>query len=113
MKKNQKVDILGTQYTITESDSEQDELLNNADGYCDKTTHKIVITTPTQDCSLGDWKQYRKKLLRHEIIHAFLFESGLHENFKHEQWGHDETQIDWFASQYPKIAKVFKAVGCE
>lgn len=50
--------------------------------------------------------------MRHEIIHAFLFESGLSENFTHPEYGHDETYVDWIASQFPKMCEVFKEVGC-
>jgi hypothetical protein len=53
-----------------------------------------------------------KKQLRHEIIHAFLYESGLGPNFEHyKQFGHEETIVDWFAIQYPKIEEAFKSVG--
>lgn len=39
----------------------------------------------------------------------FLIESGLDGNWQHaEQFGHDETVIDWFAIQYPKIQKAFE-----
>lgn len=106
------VNILGTEYTITECSREEDELLNEMDGYCDKTTKQIVVSKPTPDCNLGDWKEYSNKIKRHEIIHAYLFESGLHENFKHDEWGHDETFIDWIACQFPKILNTYKEVGC-
>ena len=108
-----KVNILGTEYTIIECSSEEDSLLKRIDGYCDKTTKKIVVTTAEPDCELEDFDVYRRKILRHEIIHAFLFESGLHENMKHPSNGHDEEMIDWFAAQYPKIEKIFKEVGCD
>lgn len=50
----------------------------------------------------------QKKQLRHEITHAFMAESGLQSNWKHiKEFGHDETTVDWFAIQYPKIYKVF------
>ena len=49
-----------------------------------------------------------KRIIRHEIIHAFMFESGLGFNFEHKPYGQDETTIDWFAIQYPKIKKIFK-----
>lgn len=108
-----KVNILGTEYTIEELTKEEDASLNDCDGYCDKTTKRIVITKKTLDSNLGNWEVYRKKIMRHEIIHAFLFESGLHENFEHaNHWGHDETMIDWVACQFPKIEKAFKEVGC-
>ena len=29
-------------------------------------------------------------------------------NFQHpEQFGHDETMVDWFAIQFPKILKIY------
>ena len=106
------VKILGTKYTIEERNKNEDKALNDCDGYCDKTAKLIVITEKPADCDLLDFEKYRKKLMRHEIIHAFLFESGLHENFEHNANGHDETFIDWVAVQYPKMLKVFKKAGC-
>lgn len=106
------VNILGTEYTITECSENEDTLLEKADGYCDKTTKKIVIVKKPEDNELGDWEVHRKKIMRHEIIHAFLFESGLHENFRHEEWGHDETYIDFVAIQFPKMQNAFEAAGC-
>ena len=107
-----KVKILGTTYTIKEKDKNQDPLLERCDGYCDKTTHTIVVLKSSDVNELGDFEEYKKKVKRHEIIHAFLFESGLHENFQHSEWGHDETTVDWFASQFPKMVEAFKKVGC-
>lgn len=106
------VSILGTKYTIRQLSPDKDAELLNCDGYCDKTTKQIVITEKTPDSNLGDFEVYRRKILRHEIIHAFLFESGLHENFAH-QMGHDETYVDWFAAQYPKIKRAFVQAGCD
>lgn len=42
---------------------------------------------------------------RHEIIHAFLFESGLAEN---SEWAQNEEMVDFFAIQFPKLMEVFK-----
>lgn len=106
-----KIDVLGAEYTIFEKAKSEDKFLESCDGYCDKTSKVITITTKADDNELEDFEVYRKKVLRHEIIHAFLFESGLHENFKHEQWGHDETYIDWTAVQFPKLLAAFKAAG--
>lgn len=107
-----KINVLGTEYTICEHSPEEDKTLDNIDGYCDKTTKVVCVTKKTPDSNLGDWEVYRKKVLRHEIIHAFLFESGLHENFEHKQWGHEETFIDWVAVQFPKMQKAFEQAGC-
>lgn len=108
-----KVNILGTEYTIEERTAEEDTALRDMDGYCDKTTKMIVVSKPTADSDLGDYKWYRNKVMRHEIVHAFLFESGLHENFEHaKQFGHEETMVDWIAVQFPKMLKAFEKAGC-
>ena len=107
-----KVNILGTEYTIEIKKKEEDKWLNNIDGYCDKTSKKIVVAAEDEDNQLEIYSEYLKKITRHEIIHAFLFESGLHENFEHKKWGHDETVIDWIACQFPKMLQVFKEADC-
>ncbi len=106
------VKILGAKYTIEEHAKSEDTYLKDCDGYCDKTAKLIVVTKKPDNCELIDFERYRKKVMRHEIIHAFLYESGLHENFEHPTFGHDETFVDWVAVQYPKMLKVFKKVGC-
>ncbi len=103
-----KIDVLGTKYTVTVASVKNDSYLENCDGYCDKTTKQIVVKEKDGANELGDYDVYIKKVKRHEIIHAFLFESGLHENFKHNEWGHDETMIDWIAVQFPKLHKAFE-----
>ena len=106
------VNILGTPYTIYEQSTEENNMLKECDGYCDKSSKKIVIIKKPEDNQLEDFEQYRRKILRHEIIHAFLFESGLHENWKHDEFGHDETWVDWIAAQFPKMLIVFKEANC-
>lgn len=103
-----KIDVLGTEYTIEELSHAECEYLEQCDGFCDKTSKRIVVTTKPEKCELDDFEAYRKQCLRHEIIHAFLFESGLSNNFKHDEWGHDETMVDWVACQFPKLLKAFK-----
>lgn len=98
-----KIDVLGTVYKIIPKE------LKNADidGYTDNASKEIVIRTDNAN-NVGDFDSLQKKQLRHEIIHAFLSESGLQCNWQHtEQFGHDETTVDWFAIQSPKIFKVF------
>ena len=102
-----KVDILGTIYKIKR------KTLDNADvdGWCDYTSKTIVIRKDNYN-NIGDFDELVKKQLRHEIIHAFLAESGLQSNFEHcKQFGHDETMVDWIAIQFPKIYKVYKDAG--
>lgn len=99
----QTVNILGTEYTI-----EQRKLNNeDIDGFTDNTSKLIVIRSDNIN-NVGDFDYLQKKQLRHEIIHAFMSESGLQCNWQHiEQFGHDETTVDWFTIQSPKIFKVF------
>lgn len=107
-----KIDVLGTKYTVTVTTAQKDPFLLNCDGYCDKTTKQIVVKAKDNENELGNYDVYLKKIKRHEIIHAFLFESGLHENFNHKEWGHDETMVDWVAVQFPKLMTAFKAADC-
>lgn len=108
-----KINVLGTEYDLVEHDVADDSYLENCDGYCDKTTKMIVFAKKKPDNDFDDYDEYCKKVIRHEIIHAFLNESGLQENFEHtNKFGHDETTIDWFAVQFPKILQCFKDAGC-
>lgn len=43
------------------------------------------------------------KTLRHEIVYAFLHESGLSSN---SEWAMNEEIVDWIALQLPKIISI-------
>lgn len=102
--KDCKVDILGTEYEIVFVELKDADI----DGDCDNTSHKIRIRTDNTN-NVANMEELQKVSLRHEIIHAFMFESGLGFSWQHpEQFGHDETTVDWFARQFPKIFKVFQ-----
>ena len=101
------VSILGTPYKIIREKFGNEDI----DGETDYTSHQIRLRTDNVN-KLGDFDTLMKKQLRHEIIHAFMAESGLQADFEHyRQFGHDETTVDWFAIQFPKILEVFKQVG--
>ncbi len=60
------------------------------------------------DLSLFDnLEVYDKQTLRHEIIHAFFAESGLHSD---SDYAENEELVDWIAIQFPKMLKVFQEV---
>lgn len=102
-----KIDVLGTTYKIKRKKLGSEEI----DGYTDYTDHVIVIRKDNYN-KVGNFKFLMDKQLRHEIIHAFLAESGLQSNFEHyTKFGHEETMVDWYAIQYPKIKKVFDILG--
>ncbi len=111
--------ILGTEYRIEiHKWSEDSELSQNSwAGYCCKDIPLIVIADLDDEehfiFNNEDEKDaYFKSSLRHEIIHAFLNESGLKDNFEHvTNMGHEETMVDWIAIQFPKIAAVYEELG--
>lgn len=106
------VNVLGVEYTIKKSNKVEDLGLENCDGYCDHTTKTIVIDTfkhyEELPDALGNMDDYEKKVIRHELVHAFLFESGLSAN----SWARDEEIVDWIACQFPKMMKVFEEYKC-
>lgn len=101
-----KVNILGTIYTIDSKEFGAED----SDGYTDYTSKQILIRKDNY-FSVGNFEWLQKCRLRHEIIHAFLHESGLSSNWQHfVDYGHDETVVDWFAIQSQKIFEVFKGL---
>lgn len=101
---NCKVNILGTEYKIHIKELGVEDI----DGYTDPTSYEIVIRNDNIN-KIGDFDELQRKQLRHEIIHAFMNESGLQCNWQHtQQFGQEETTVDWFAIQSPKIFKVFQ-----
>lgn len=107
------VDVLGTRYVIR-MDVSAEDMPEDADGCVDVTTHKIKIAKMEPDKnSVQDMEAYKKKVLRHEIIHAFFYESGIwNSSGSSECWGMDEQITDWMAIQSPKLFQAFKEAGC-
>lgn len=108
-----KVNVLGTEYTIL-FDVPEEDMPENSDGCMDQSTKTIKITK-MEPCrnSLADLLEYKKKVLRHEIVHAFLYESGCWNNSgTSDAWGQDKTITDWFAIQGPKIFRAFQEADC-
>ncbi len=116
-----KIDVLGTKYTIKRVNSGQDEYMEKMHfgGYCDNGKKEIILLNLK---TVPDWKneseevikQQEKETARHELIHAFLNESGLQWNsFATENaWAKNEEMVDWFAIQMPKLIAAFKAADC-
>lgn len=99
-----KVNILGTEYKITLKELKDSDV----DGFTDYTEKAIVIRSDNYN-EVVNFEWLQKKQLRHELIHAFMAESGLQANWEHiQKFGHDETTVDWIAIQYPKMFKIFQ-----
>ena len=97
-----KVTILGKEWKIIF------KKMNDADGKCCPVIREIWIATNIDENAVD-----RNVLIRHELIHAFMFECGLGFNFVHTAKGIDETMADWYAIQYPKIKAVYKELEVE
>jgi hypothetical protein len=109
------VHILGTEYKILiieEGDYRYDK---EADGWCDTQAKEILLFNFKQSIdSVKDLVSYQKKVLRYEIIHAFLYESGLwQDSYGSNCWAKNEEMVDWISIQEPKIHKAFKEAECD
>ena len=106
-----RINILGSEWTIVERSEKEDQNLENADGYCDWTTRTIVVEREMVG-NLGDMESYIRKVKRHEIVHAFLQESGLYEcSAATEAWANNEEMVDWIARLGPKLYEAWNAAG--
>ena len=106
-----KANVLGTEYEIILGNSNDYPHLEEVDGYCDTSIKKIVVKDfegyKDEPSALGDLEKYKIQVQRHELIHAFLYESGL-SVCSNSEWATNEEMVDYFAIQFPKIVEVFK-----
>ena len=107
----QDIKILGEKWKLILTTPTNDDRLENAVGITDDTIKEMVVdNTKNYSPENGTKKHiesYIKKVMRHEIIHAFLCESGLAEN---SDWATNEELVDWIAIQAPKLIKAWKDV---
>ena len=97
------VNILGTEYTIKIETPEQNPKLINANGICEFWSKEIIVDVKKPDVeTFNNLDLFNRKVLRHEIVHAFFGESGLQEYMR------DELLVDWLATQFDKLAEAFK-----
>lgn len=106
------ISILGTDYTISYvSQSEIDKMMNSNEftGVCNEHNKEIFISTLDDYLSNEQRDLVMSLNLRHEIIHAFLNESGLSwDALGCNNWPKNEEMIGWLSIQIPKIFKVYK-----
>ena len=107
------IEILGTEYKIKENcNIEEYSALRENEAYTDFTTKEIIIGEYDKDTynSVKNLDYHIKKVKRHEIIHALLYESGLDCN---TDWATNEEIVDWIAMQYPKMKEIFNKLDIE
>ena len=101
------VSILGTVYKIEQrNDKDDEQLKTDLGGYCD--VHKRLIVVRRNWENTPDVTML-KEILRHEIVHAFFYESGLWDSSnENTAWATNEEMVDWIAIQGPKIYKAWE-----
>lgn len=103
------VPILGSIYTIQVIQNvDKYPMLKDSLGYVDFSIRTIFIKYPEYDVkNMANLKEVLHTVIRHEIIHAFLHESGLDNcsNLYEAGWATNEEMVDFFAIQLPKIVQ--------
>jgi hypothetical protein len=112
-----KISIIGVEYKIIADTYENEKCYKkrNINGFCDVYTKEIhFLKLDTVD----SWKHEPKETktqcentaIRHEIVHAFLYESGLNQNAitYGGAWSRNEEMVDWLAIQITKINEVYE-----
>lgn len=107
--------ILGVEWHIVYRKKSEDAYLKVADGYCDNTIKTVVIRKQHENphpSECADLRAYERQCLRHELVHAFLYESGLaHNSGSVDAWAMNEEMVDWIAAQGPKLFNAYMALG--
>lgn len=107
-----KINVMGTEIRVEFRKEADDPLLVECAGYYDATANLIVVKNHDEEYTVKDPEAVQRKTMRHEIIHAFLHESGLDwSSAPTDAWATNEEMVDWFAIQSPKIFNVFQEQG--
>lgn len=111
--KEMQLNILGSTWKVVSRKEKDDERLKNASGLTDPSCRMIVLADATpEEYTIGVPANDLQRTLRHEIVHAFLYESGLWCNSGYcENWAMHEEIVDWISLQLPKIWEVCSLAG--
>ena len=111
------VNILGTLYEIIVKKYDEEEAFERRSiaGFCDGYTKEIVVCDMhTYECWEHNTEktivECQKETTRHEIVHAFFYESGLWDSSLgiENSWAKNEEMVDWIALQGEKIYNAWK-----
>ena len=101
------INILGTEYSFRVDEQVMNDA--GADGMCRFHSKEIILRPEEnilEDGTDEENRTYYSKVIRHEVVHAALHESGL------THYANDELLVEWLAVQFPKLAEIFKKAGC-
>lgn len=93
---DRKIKILGTEYKLKFTNRIEEPILKEADGEC-RWYDKVIII----DKELND-RKCTFHVVKHEIVHAFLRESGL------KSYASDELIVDWIAWHLDAIKEAIR-----
>ncbi len=111
------VNILGMPYEIVIKKYDEEEAFDRRSiaGFCDGYAREIIV------CDMHTYKGWehdsekaivecQKEIIRHEIVHAFFYESGLWDSSLgvENSWAKNEEMVDWIAIQGEKIYKAWQ-----
>ena len=117
------VDILGTKYKIEVRKVEDDTRLSDDEGREAYTNafKKLIVLSDYSDESQYPYtsndivfrNERYKHVLKHEIVHAFVYECGLGcaSDPRKSPLFFDEQTVDWIAIQGPKLYKIWEKLG--
>ena len=103
-----KINILGTDYEIKLLNEEEYPKLKAADAYglAELYTKELIIdkslSVPiheNEEVRHANLNELTRKIIRHEVIHAYFHEAGL------SDYGDDEVLVDWLAIMLPKLSE--------
>lgn len=95
-----KVSILGVTYDVYIASAEQEATLKNRSGCVDTTVKNIFINSELfkrDESTVKNLSSIIQETLTHEIIHAFIDESGLGDPYQ------SEVMVNWFTLMLNKI----------
>ncbi len=99
-----KIDVLGTEYDVIVKNENDYSGLIGANGLALVYEKEIYIESDLFKNDESNHIDYTKKVILHELVHAFFHESGL------QEYCEDEKLVNWIALQMPKIAKAHDQV---
>lgn len=88
------INVLGTEYKVYAGTQENNPEFTKCDGYVLTESKSIILNASNS-------KKHQEHVLTHELVHAFLYESGLGT----EAWATNEEIVDWIAIQLSKLWK--------
>lgn len=107
------VNIMGVDWTL--KIVADDPAFDKAQGYTNYASREIIVEAikePSNPLDFDLKAQYinQKRVIRHEVVHAYLFECGLADDSASvsEGWAINEEMIDWFARISPRIFDTYK-----